>query len=373
MSGGITRKVIVVTLMITLCVGRCSNKERIKRVMKHLEGILRRIAFSITLGLASVLFSSCSSQGVRWRSGSVPKSFATIYLDPHSLGEHNGFFEKGGQIYTCEAGLIDLDHLRNSADFTNVFSRKIFNNMMKGEEEFSLKMPEPSKFFIELSYPEYWDKLSVAEKEKIANEVSIRLGAYVSYTGTTWREILTWFGYRAIIFIPEFESAFSVEDSFSDLLGTHLAEKVLTENKEDFSSSLTKALNEELQKLKVKSAAVAKKAARNTDRKRNLDIGLDDGYVTPWILPLEDVPESLEAKPRACPFPNLDILSKHGFSMKFEIEPRELFEKGKILRVAGKNKRIDPQTDFPVIMNYIKEQAVNKYQFDVNVPYSDSD
>ena len=106
-------------------------------------------------------------------------------------------------------------------------------------------MPEPSNFFIELSYPEYWDKLSIAEKEKIADEVSIKLGAYVCYAGTTWREILTWFGYRAVVFIPEFESAFSVEDSFSDLLGTYLSTKVLTENNGSFNGSFSKTLSEE--------------------------------------------------------------------------------------------------------------------------------
>ncbi len=54
--------------------------------------------------------------------------------------------------------------------------------------------------------------------------------------------------------------------------------------------------------------------------------------------------------------------------MKFEIEPRELFAKGKILRVAGKSKRINPQTDFRTIIDYIREKAVNVYGFPVNVP-----
>ncbi len=237
--------------------------------IKHSKGILRRVAFGLTLALASVLFSACASQGVKWRLGSVPKSIATFYLDPYSLGTHNSFFEKlGGQVYTCEAGLIDIDHVRNSADFTHLYSKKIFNNIMKGQEEFSLHMTEPSRFFIELSYPEYWGKTSVAEKEKIANEISIELGAYICYAGTTWREILTWFGYRAVVFIPEFESAFSLEDSFSDLLGTRLARKVLTENEGHFDSSLTKALDEELRKLKAKPGKVAKKAAKCRQKKK---------------------------------------------------------------------------------------------------------
>ena len=120
--------------------------------------------------------------------------------------------------------------------------------------------------------------------------------------------------------------------------------------------------------MNAKSGKIAKKASKNAAGKRNFDIGLDDGYVTPWILPLEDVPESLEARPKAYPVPNLELLSKYGFSMKFEIEPREFFQKGKILRIAGKRKRINPKTDFPVIMGYIREKAVNEYGFPVDVP-----
>ena len=229
-------------------------------------------------------------------------------------------------------------------------------------------MPEPSKYFIKLNYPENWKSLSVAEKKEIANNISIKLGAHISYTGHIWHEILTWFDYKSTGFISEFDSAFSLEDGFSNLLGTYLAEKVLNENRENYNNLLTEAIYEELERLGVQPREVAKKAARNTKRKRNLDIGLDDDYVTPWILPVPSVPESLEAKPKAYPIPNIDILTEHGFSMKLEIEPRELFEKRKILRVAGKRKRIIPKDDFPTIMNYIKKQAIEKYKFDINVP-----
>ena len=58
--------------------------------------------------------------------------------------------------------------------------------------------------------------------------------------------------------------------------------------------------------------------------------------------------------------------------MKFEIEPRE-WEKGKILKIIypdekeGK-KRLEPSLHFPMIMNYIKKDAVEKYDFDIG-PY----
>ena len=336
--------------------------------MESLEVVLKEGIVTLLLTGLTLACSSCSSHGVKVRVGSLPYPGPTTnFPNPSNLGVHNSS-EKKGEVYTCEAGLIDIVHVRKSADYTKVFSEKIFDNLMKGKEKFSLQMPEPSNYFIELNYPENWKALSLEEKKRIANEISIKLGAHISYMGTTWHEILTWFDYKSTGLISEFGSAFSLEDGFSNLLGTYLAEKVLTENKGDYNTSLTRALDEEIRSLGVQPRKIARKSTRDTKRKRNLDIGLDDGYVTPWIIPVDSVPESMSAKPKAYPVPNTDILSKYGFSMKFEIEPHELFEKGKILNIAGQRKRINPTQDFPKIMNYIKKQAVEKYKFDINVP-----
>ena len=45
-----------------------------------------------------------------------------------------------------------------------------------GGKNFSLQMTEPSKYFIELNYPENWKALSLEEKKKISREISIKLG-----------------------------------------------------------------------------------------------------------------------------------------------------------------------------------------------------
>ncbi len=71
------------------------------------------------------------------------------------------------------------------------------------------------------------------------------------------------------------------------------------------------------------------------------------------------------AEPEPRPVPTTDILSKYGFSMKYEIEPRE-WEKGRILKVAYEGKKgqnIQPDKHFPVLMDYITEQAVEKYGY----------
>ena len=55
--------------------------------------------------------------------------------------------------------------------------------------------------------------------------------------------------------------------------------------------------------------------------------------------------------------------------MQLEIEPRE-WERGKVLKVAGKNKIIEP-SDFVKIMDYIREDAIKRYGPEVDKPFFD--
>ena len=52
-------------------------------------------------------------------------------------------------------------------------------------------------------------------------------------------EILTWHGFRCVGFLPEFLSAFSWEDSFSNLLGTVVASKALRDTEHPYDEAMT--------------------------------------------------------------------------------------------------------------------------------------
>lgn len=98
--------------------------------------------------------------------------------------------------------------------------------------------------------------------------------------------------------------------------------------------------------------------------KKNIDIGLDDGLVTPVLVP--GICDGAEPKPLSVP--TKDILKKYGFSMKHEILPRE-WEKSKILKIAfpnGHGRKIRPDSHFQVIMDYIKNDAVQTYGYDID-------
>ncbi len=136
------------------------------------------------------------------------------------------------------------------------------------------------------------------------------------------------------------------------------------------------ALSRELKKLGVQKSRTAKRATKISEgqwfsdgllfvktKKRNFDTGLDDGFVTPWIVPSISECEGIEAQP--WPVPNPGFLSEYGFSLKFELEPRE-WEKGKILRIVypdakERKKRIEPALHFPLLMDYIKKDAAKRF------------
>jgi len=319
------------------------------------------------------------------RMGSYPTStLGTVFPDPGSLGQH-GYkkhpWEVNGILYTCRGGHIDLAHLRKAADWTAYLAAQAYKNLMEGDRKYRFKLYERSRYHVNIQYPQDWKDLPKEQKQQIAYEMAVRLGQYCAHTALIWHEILTWFGYKCTGTYSEFPSAFSWEDSFSDLLGTLVAAKALKDKEHPYDEALTIALENELQKLGVQPSYVARRASEMvrgkwfsgdlvffiTMKKRNFDVGLDDGFITPRLVP--GVAQCPDAKPLPYPVPTSDF-SDYGFTIKIEIEPRE-WETGKIMRVLrlrGEHpqKRIDPEVDLARIMEYIRRDAVYRYGEDAD-------
>jgi hypothetical protein len=315
----------------------------------------------------------------RVRFGCYPSAnLGTVFQGP-GLGSHGYRFrlsEKNGIAYTCRGGHIDVIHARISADWTAHLAARTYQTLMKHETGFAYKLAvDRSRNLVTFSYPQNWDRLSEAERAGIAKEVALTVGPYLAYTTTTWHEILTWFGFKCIGLATEFPSAFSWEDSYSNLLGTIIATRALRDSQHRYNEAMTIALAEEMQRLGVQPARVARQASESVRGKwftghvlffvelseRNLDIGIDDGYITPTLVP--GVAVCPDAEPVPLPVPTLDALSRHGFSAKLEIEPHE-WERGKILRVVygdKPQKRVVPAEHFGIIMDEIRRQAAAMY------------
>jgi len=315
-------------------------------------------------------------------------TLGTIFQNPEDLGKHgyiHNWSEKTGIIFTCKAGHIDLGHLRKAADWTAYLAAKTLRQIKQKKTYFVFKLYEPTLYHVYISYPPDWSSLPPDYKDRIAHEVAVLIGQYCTYIATTWHEVLTWYGYRSTLVISEFQSAFSWEDPFSNLLGIHLAAKALRDPDHSFCDAMTTLLAQELRQLDAQPAHIAQKAAQAVEdywytydlifldmKKRNFDIGIDDGYLTPWIIPIG--PCSY-AHPKPYPVPTLKSLHQFGFTARLEIQPREI-QAGRILSIVYPNpknrkNRLEPTRHLPIIMADIKKRAVKKYGPDVDNPYSD--
>ncbi len=316
------------------------------------------------------------SDSPRIRYGTYPCAIiGTPYLGrelgPHAY--HWSPFEKDGIVYTCGAGHVDVIHVRIAADWTAYLIAESYKHLMKGDSQFSYKLAvDRSRTFVHIAYPKGWASMPEKTRSAVAREIAFAMGPYLTYTTVTWHEILTWYGFKCIGLPVECASAFSWEDSYSNVLGTILAVRALRDTRHPYDQALKIVLDEEMQKLGVQPVDVARHASDAVKgkwftgnfalfvdmKKRNFDIGLDDGFVTPTLVP--GMAQCPDAHPVSCPVPNLSVPDEYGVSVTLEIEPHE-WEKGKILSIVHRDKRINPQADFPEIMDHMRRQAAAMY------------
>jgi hypothetical protein len=315
----------------------------------------------------------------RIRFGSYPSSNVGTFFKGPDLGTHGYCFrlsEKDGIAYTCRGGHIDVIHVRIAADWTAYLTAATYRHLMNHENGFSCKLAvDRSRSFVTFTYPANWDRLPKIQQMAIAKEVALATGPYLTFTMTTWHEMLTWYGFKCMGPFPEFPSAFSWEDSYSNLLGTIVGARALLDSQHPYNEAVKIVLDQEMQKLGIQPARVAKQASESVRgrwftgniifhvdmKKRNFDIGLENGYITPTLVP--EVSACPDAQPLPLSVPRLDALTQYGFSVKLEIEPHE-WERDKILRVVHGNQpqnRIIPDQDFALIMDDIRQQATALY------------
>jgi hypothetical protein len=343
--------------------------------MNNKVSIIKEVAYiGIVIGLMVV--AGCSLGGPRARIGHLSTdTFGIVFPDPNKLGRHSygpvSFWEVGGIVYTCKGGHIDLDHIRGNADATHFLIKKIRTTLSKKRKGFSFNLGgEMSTHVIHFTYPENWDRQM--DKDKIIDEIAYSTAPYLAFNATTWHEILTWFGVHFALVEPEFNSAFSWEDTYSNLVGTQLGVEATKDTEHGYDKAMTIAIYKRLKELDVQPKSTAIAASDKVRgqwytgnlvpdvKMRNFDIGLD-GTVTPTLVPeINDC----DGKPSSLPVPTLDILRGYGFSMTYEIKPNVILEQGRIFKAAG-SKRIFPKKHFPILIEYMKKDAIRRgYKYD---------
>jgi hypothetical protein len=194
------------------------------------------------------------------------------------------------------------------------------------------------------------------------------MGQFFAHKSLVWHEILTWYGFSSTGLIPEHISSFSCEDTYSDLLGTHLAVECLGYKNANYDEMMTVLLDRTLKQLDVQPAEVGKKALKQIDgewfhtkklifvkmKKRNFDVGKHDGQITPILV--NGICDNY--RPVSYPIPDLNYLSQNGFEVSLRLEPL-VWQKNKIyqaINLPKENKYILPEIHFPAIIQQIENQ-----------------
>jgi hypothetical protein len=294
------------------------------------------------------------------------------FNDSNSLGRHNrGSFigEHDGIVYTDCGGHIDIAHLRIAADNVYYLYNKISRQLNAGCADFTCSLnTDTSIFDIDIKCPPDFSVLPPDKQQKIIDNVSLEAAQYVAWQMVTWHEVATWFGQKLFGVVPQFQSAFSWEDNYSNLLGVILAAKAIRHPDQNFNDDMTVLLKEELGKLGSRSADVAQYASEKMRGKwytgyfdvhilkRNFDIGIDDGYVSPVLVPGMCV----LAKPQSYPSPKLNTAKKYGFTVSVVVKPRGAVAKHcrDIIYPDGRKGPVIPSIHLPIIMKQIKKEAV---------------
>ncbi len=296
-------------------------------------------------------------------------------------GYDSGLSEGNGILYTCKGGHIDTEHVRLTADWTRYLTIQCRKALTEGQVDFSFALQmHSSTFAVHIAYPGHWQSMQPALRRQAIREASVQMGQYLAFTAVSWHEVLTWFGFKAIGVYPQFQSAFSWEDSYSNLIGARLAGNILNGRAADYEKAMTAAIVKELDRLDVQPADTARQSTETVRGtwfsgflpssmkvyKRNIDLGVDDGHLTPSLIPDVSTCEGAYAQPY--PVPTLDGLGEYGLKVRVHIRIDE-WEKGQILKIAypedaDRRPYIDPAIHLRPIMEHIKLDATVNRGFD---------
>jgi hypothetical protein len=210
--------------------------------------------------------------------------------------EENAFTgEKNGLVYTCRGGFIDTAHVRDYADWTLFWTATIARLAVTGGR---VELPPEGgrRWVVIRPLP-----AELLERDGL-RRTAIALAQSLAFQLSVWHEIATAYGWASIDLYPEYVSAFSPEDIYSNLLGIKIAGGLIMQTGSVASDTLydqnmdlwLRAALRYLQPVSVGAGTAAMylvdgvwwdSKARLPDPRlvlrRNLDAGLE---LTPWQI-----------------------------------------------------------------------------------------
>jgi len=362
------------------------------QTMRQGRSIIPRLALTL---MALPAIAGCSSGTIgppRDRLGALPfpGSF-TFYqaADPENLGQHRygptpRLFrpdELGhGIVYTTRAGFLDIDHVRITIDTVRFCANRVRTAMRTRDSAVALPTIEGATFVVSLHYPPRWrSSAGDPENERVADELALRVGQRLCYLMMTWHEIITWFGYRTFPFVDESPSAFTYDDTMSHVVGLRVAGRALRdESARSFDEAVTAALRAELVSLGAVTPEHTRQAVRTVEGlwwengkplKRQLDVGLQDETVRPWLV--RGLPFVAAFRPEPFSLPTMKNVCGRDYSGFYSVavDPG-LPMTNRIRRILPKEgARFDADRGFPLLIEVIRRQMRERFSRDVDTPW----
>jgi hypothetical protein len=208
--------------------------------------------------------------------------------------EHNGI------VYTCRGGFIDTAHLRDYADLTTYLASRLGPILETGG---TIELADQGGARRVRVSPVAASDIARTGRTPLA----VRMAAWLTFELSVWREIATWYGHESVPPWPEKISSFSLEDLYSNLLGTKLATAVLlggpVANEVEYDLAMTAWIDAALRELGTVPSSSAAAAMRLVDgswwdstrkvpdwqvqRGRKFDMG---PVVEPWLVTMASRP-----------------------------------------------------------------------------------
>lgn len=299
---------------------------------------------------------TCCAFGVDVKMNMIPFAKVTSISAPSHLGFHKYLGSKqenNGIIYTHRGGFIDMGHLRDIADFTAYFYNLMIKNRDQGLSNFKLGN-EAGQKMISFQIPKHFSNKDIA-----------LLAGRLAYDLSIWHEMATWFGASYIPFIPERYSSFSIEDAYSNLLGVHIAiQAILSE--QDYEQSMTELIQSTLHKLEAVETIDETKEAMNLVKDNwwsslvkmpNRKVMLMREFeclekAQPWLIESwSTVENSIDLHVPMVSSQNELLTDFYQLTVKHSL--RIPFKK---MFPYSYKEKIITQHDFPILLEYIKEE-----------------
>ena len=332
----------------------------------------------------------------RYRTGGLPfPGLFSLYAtaDPLSLGRHRAGYEQRepadeeverGIVYTTRAGFLDIAHVRITVDTTRYCVEALRGAVARGDTTLTLNGSNKSLFHVTLCYPPGWADAPAAGRDALADALCLRAGQRLAYLMMTWHELASWFGQRQLFFIDETPSAFTWEDTMSHVVGIRVAERALgraaADSGEDaFDDAVTAALDSELLLLGAVAPSETDEAVRavrgrwwagGRPLKRQVDVGLSDDVVYPWLVPgLWFVPPATAPRPFRLPREG-DVLGPGAPEFcTVLIEPR-IEEAARMRRLLpGRPEWFSRDRDVPLLLEAVRRQMRRRFGEQVDEPW----